>query len=56
MFCKSGMKTVSYTHLDLTQLLEATPEVEDSTTMRPQHRRKRALGEKPDEQDYQQKM
>ena len=41
---------------DLTQLLEANPEVEDSTTMRPQRRRKRALGEKPDEQDYQQKM
>ena len=40
----------------MTQLLEANPKVEDSTTMRPQRRRKRALGEKPDEQDYQQKM
>ena len=46
----------AYLSADLTQLLEATPEVEDSTTMRPQRRRKRALGEKPDEQDYQQKM
>ncbi len=46
----------AYLSADLTQLLEANPEVEDSTTMRPQRRRKRALGEKPDEQDYQQKM
>lgn len=46
----------AYLSADLTQLLEANPKVEDSTTMRPQRRRKRALGEKPDEQDYQQKM
>ena len=46
----------AYLSADLTQLLEANSEVEDSTTIHPQRRRKRTLGEKPDEQDYQQKM